>query len=179
MPPKKTRSSITSSFQPSAKRSTSTPAPSTAKGKAFLSSSSSKKGKTEEVSPVKQKASAEEIAQENARRAALDRFKELDPLKIDDRRFDGYWRIAKKKMGNPVHDEGLNRIHHMLRVFDMDPTYGPCIGLTRLERWHRAKDDFEEDPPEAVRIILETQHGRALDEYRLPVYSSTFGGWGL
>ncbi|CAD6907396.1 unnamed protein product [Tilletia controversa] len=179
MPPKKSRSSITSSFQPSAKRSTSNPGPTSAKGKASVTSSSPQKGKALSSTVDSPKASAEEAAREAARRAALAQFKDADPLRVEDRRFDGYWRVASKKMGNPVHAQGLNRIHHMLRVFDMDPTFGPCMGLTRLERWHRAKDDFEEDPPEAVRIILETQHGRALDEYRLPVYANAFAGWGL
>ncbi|KAK0523460.1 hypothetical protein OC834_005894 [Tilletia horrida] len=178
MPPKKTRSSIASSFQ-GTKRGTSASA-SAASSKA-ASASKQQQGAArgiKEASPVKLH-SAEEAAQEAARRTALARFTDADPLDPQDARFDGYWRIAQRKMGKPVHAEGLNRIHHMLRVFDMDPTYGPCMGLTRLERWHRAKDDFEENPPEAVRIILETREGQALDEYRLPVYSSTFGGWGL
>ncbi|KAL9935680.1 hypothetical protein V8E36_005257 [Tilletia maclaganii] len=177
MPPKKTRSSIASSFQPSAKRGSSASAPASAKGKAVATSSS--KAKASSPDKVGSVATAEDAANDAARRSALAQFPDADSLKVDDPRLDGYWRIVKKKMGKPVHADGLNRIHHMLRVFDMDPTYGPCMGLTRLERWYRAKDDFEEDPPEAVRIILETKEGRALDEYKLPVYSSTFGGWGL
>ncbi|KAK0545116.1 hypothetical protein OC846_005793 [Tilletia horrida] len=178
MPPKKTRSSIASSFQPAGKRSTSGTAPVSAKGKAALKSATSASTKAKPASPTEEK-TKEEQALDLAQKAALANFPDAEPLSVDDSRYDGYWKIARRKMGQPVHAQGLNRIHHMLRVFDMDPTFGPCMGLTRLERWYRARDDFEEQPPEAVRLILLTKEGQALDEYRLPVYSSTFGGWGL
>jgi hypothetical protein len=34
------------------------------------------------------------------------------------------------------YDENKNK----LRQFDMNITYGPCIGISRLERWKRAKE---------------------------------------
>jgi DNA polymerase delta subunit 4 len=37
-----------------------------------------------------------------------------------------------------VHAEGQTKIHHMLRVFDNTYEYGPCVGVTRMERWERA-----------------------------------------
>lgn len=53
-----------------------------------------------------------------------------------------------------VHGEEQNKIHEILRVFDLyvleiyfwklylsnlrSYEYGPCIGITRLERWDRA-----------------------------------------
>jgi len=45
-----------------------------------------------------------------------------------------------------------------LRSFDMDMSYGPCIGLTRLERWHRAQRLGLAPPPE-VLSLLETGPG--------------------
>ncbi|XXQ32962.1 DNA polymerase delta subunit 4 [Plasmodiophora brassicae] len=42
-----------------------------------------------------------------------------------------------------------------LRQFDMDPKYGPCIGLTRQQRWQRAKD-FGLDPPQLILDILKS-----------------------
>mmetsp|Transcript_11987 Transcript_11987/g.33722 ORF Transcript_11987/g.33722 Transcript_11987/m.33722 type:complete len:118 (+) Transcript_11987:310-663(+) len=42
---------------------------------------------------------------------------------------------------------------HVLRQFDLSSKYGPCIGMTRLERWERA-DKLGLDPPEAVEAIL-------------------------
>eukprot|EP00043_Microstomoeca_roanoka_P015808 m.158627 g.158627 ORF g.158627 m.158627 type:complete len:173 (+) comp16335_c8_seq3:169-687(+) len=42
----------------------------------------------------------------------------------------------------------------VLRSFDLDPDFGPCIGISRMERWVRAQA-FGLDPPENVRRILE------------------------
>ena len=64
-----------------------------------------------------------------------------------------------------VHAEGQNRIHHILRNFDLDPSYGPCLGMTRLERWNRA-DNLGDDPPVEVYEILMSQEGRLKEEYR-------------
>lgn len=35
------------------------------------------------------------------------------------------------------HDHG-DEVEEQLQQFDMDMTYGPCIGMTRLRRWERA-----------------------------------------
>lgn len=40
-----------------------------------------------------------------------------------------------------------------LRAFDLDQKYGPSVGLSRTERWQRAKR-FGKEPPEAVGDIL-------------------------
>lgn len=37
---------------------------------------------------------------------------------------------------NPTED--WDGREEMLRQFDMNMSYGPCLGLTRLERWERA-----------------------------------------
>lgn len=44
---------------------------------------------------------------------------------------------------------GDTKIHEILRVFDLTAKYGPCAGMTRLERWNRAKR-WGLDPPEDV-----------------------------
>lgn len=41
------------------------------------------------------------------------------------------------------------KIHHILRVFDLSPEYGPCVGISRLARWDRAKA-WGLEPPEEV-----------------------------
>lgn len=41
-----------------------------------------------------------------------------------------------------------------LRLFDLDPCYGPCTGLTRKERWTRAQQ-LHKNPPQHVLEILE------------------------
>lgn len=42
----------------------------------------------------------------------------------------------------------------ILRSFDLQAEYGPCIGITRLERWERA-NRFGLNPPKIVRDIAE------------------------
>ncbi|KOS15600.1 dna polymerase delta subunit 4 [Malassezia pachydermatis] len=80
-------------------------------------------------------------------------------LDTESAKYDALWEHAKKTMGmEPIHAASTNRIEHILRVFDMDPTYGPCMGMTRLERWQRAKD-IGEDPPDELREILLTREG--------------------
>ncbi|XP_029414383.1 DNA polymerase delta subunit 4 isoform X2 [Nannospalax galili] len=46
----------------------------------------------------------------------------------------------------------------LLRLFDLAWQYGPCTGITRLQRWHRAEQLGLEPPPE-VRQVLKTHPG--------------------
>ena len=57
-----------------------------------------------------------------------------------------------------MHGEGVNRIDRILRVFDLEANYGPCTGMTRLERWERARD-IGADPPDEIADILNTRQG--------------------
>lgn len=57
-----------------------------------------------------------------------------------------------------MHGENVNRIDRILRVFDLDADYGPCTGMTRLERWERARD-IGADPPAEIAEILNTKQG--------------------
>lgn len=43
-----------------------------------------------------------------------------------------------------------------LREFDMNLEFGPCIGITRLERWERAHRHGLEPPPEVKELV--TRH---------------------
>ena len=40
-----------------------------------------------------------------------------------------------------------------LRAFDLAQAYGPCVGLTRAERWERA-ERLGRNPPQRVREML-------------------------
>jgi len=40
----------------------------------------------------------------------------------------------------------------------MDATYGPCIGITRIERWERAHK-FGLNPPMDIKDLLEMAQG--------------------
>jgi len=57
-----------------------------------------------------------------------------------------------------AHPEDQNTIHTILRNFDLTPKYGPCVGITRLERYRRA-EKMGLKPPVEVLQILETDEG--------------------
>ncbi|KAK1325447.1 hypothetical protein QJS10_CPA01g03054 [Acorus calamus] len=46
----------------------------------------------------------------------------------------------------------------MLRQFDMDMKYGPCLGMTRLQRWERARD-MGLNPPKDIERLLRGDGG--------------------
>ncbi|KAI3949447.1 hypothetical protein MKX01_000095 [Papaver californicum] len=57
-------------------------------------------------------------------------------------------------LGSGNHDEN----EEILRQFDMNMKYGPCIGMTRLARWERAKN-LGMKPPKEIETCL-TQGGK-------------------
>ncbi|RGB37604.1 DNA polymerase delta, subunit 4-domain-containing protein [Rhizophagus diaphanus] len=48
------------------------------------------------------------------------------------------------------------KLNKLLHAFDLNYKFGPCIGLTRLERWERAHR-IGLDPPEEVRDVLTSE----------------------
>jgi len=57
-----------------------------------------------------------------------------------------------------VHAQDYTHLDIILRNFDLTPKYGPCIGITRLERWQRA-EKMKLNPPEIVGEILKSKFG--------------------
>jgi DNA polymerase delta subunit 4 len=45
----------------------------------------------------------------------------------------------------------------MLREFDLNPRYGPCTGVTRVERWKRAETLKLNPPPEIWNLLIKLQ----------------------
>ncbi|EPX74394.1 DNA polymerase delta subunit Cdm1 [Schizosaccharomyces octosporus yFS286] len=64
-----------------------------------------------------------------------------------------YKDILSERMSKPVHEEDMSKVQLVLHHFDMSAKYGPYLGMTRLERWRRAKR-FELDPPDIIEQIL-------------------------
>ncbi|KAG6334261.1 hypothetical protein ID866_4818 [Astraeus odoratus] len=93
---------------------------------------------------------------------------ERENLDVEDKadRYRRYYNEAREKLGyiDPIHSNGQNKIHMMLRFFDMSYEYGPCVGMTRLERWERA-ETLGLNPPSEVRHILLTKEGIEKEEY--------------
>ncbi|KND00728.1 uncharacterized protein SPPG_03844 [Spizellomyces punctatus DAOM BR117] len=57
----------------------------------------------------------------------------------------------------------------ILKDFDLNYNYGPCVGLSRMERWERAQK-LELDPPEDIRLILLTPEARQDEDLRQPLW---------
>jgi len=111
-----------------------------------------------EVAPKPQTRAAEEVKDERPK---------LDP-KV--RRWSNVHAAAKKRMDYATPISGnQNKIHEILRVFDLSYEYGPCVGVSRLERWERAHV-MGLNPPEEIREILNTVEGMDKEEYSQCVF---------
>jgi len=98
---------------------------------------------------------------------------EGEKLDLQDKsgRWRKHYRAVKVKMGSvePIHSGNQTKVHHILRVFDLSYQYGPCIGVSRLERWERASA-LGLNPPNEVHEILLTKQGREQDELSNTVF---------
>ncbi|CAM0911764.1 unnamed protein product [Alopecurus aequalis] len=73
-------------------------------------------------------------------------------------------RPDNKAQQNTAQDEGRGgdqMEEEELRRFDVDMTYGPCIGITRLRRWERAAAMGLRPPPHLRDLLL--LHGAPAD----------------
>ncbi|RLN04759.1 hypothetical protein C2845_PM13G24500 [Panicum miliaceum] len=52
------------------------------------------------------------------------------------------------------HGGEVEEEEEVLRQFDMDTSYGPCIGVTRLRRWERAAAMGLRPPPRVRDLVL-------------------------
>uniref|UniRef100_A0A3Q3WUZ1 Uncharacterized protein n=1 Tax=Mola mola TaxID=94237 RepID=A0A3Q3WUZ1_MOLML len=60
---------------------------------------------------------------------------------------------SQKAEAGTVREEELQK----LRQFDLDWRFGPCAGISRLQRWERAKL-HNMNPPEDIRELLLQTH---------------------
>ncbi|KAI1302163.1 hypothetical protein EDD11_005654 [Mortierella claussenii] len=59
---------------------------------------------------------------------------------------------------NGIHQSDVSKNEKVLRQFDLASKFGPCIDLTRLERWERAFE-LGLDPPQQVKDLLMRHQG--------------------
>ncbi|XP_063331687.1 DNA polymerase delta subunit 4 [Pelmatolapia mariae] len=71
---------------------------------------------------------------------------------------------SPQKEADRIREEELEK----LRQFDLDWSFGPCTGISRLQRWERAKLHGL-NPPEEIRDLLLQTH--ADPEYKLSLWS--------
>ncbi|KAI0701136.1 DNA polymerase delta, subunit 4-domain-containing protein [Cerioporus squamosus] len=94
-----------------------------------------------------------------------------EPLHVSDKRWRKLYGESRSKMGDiePVHAKGQTMVNHILRVFDLSYEYGPCVGVSRLERWERAQALGLSPPPEVKEILL-TEEGSTDTQYTQSVF---------
>ncbi|KAG2196677.1 hypothetical protein INT46_002637 [Mucor plumbeus] len=59
--------------------------------------------------------------------------------------------ITNEKVG--IHQDHLDNTNKLLRAFDLNYAFGPCVGIIRLDRWERAQN-LGLNPPTIVREVL-------------------------
>ncbi|KAK7319335.1 hypothetical protein RJT34_04054 [Clitoria ternatea] len=57
--------------------------------------------------------------------------------------------------GSPDIEDEHNDNEAVLRQFDLNMAYGPCLGMTRLARWERAQK-LGLNPPQEIERLLKT-----------------------
>ncbi|KAL2438465.1 hypothetical protein ABEF94_010326 [Exophiala dermatitidis] len=81
--------------------------------------------------------------------------RELEAEKVTDAQIKKYWRAEEESRLAPrVHQETLSLHEKILRHFDLSSQYGPCIGITRLDRWKRANMLGLNPPVEVLAVLL-------------------------
>jgi len=95
--------------------------------------------------------------------------------KVKESQIKQYWIEKEHAMGAPrVHQEGLGLHEKVLKQWDTDNSYGPCIGITRTKRWKRASNLGLNPPIEVLSILLQGKNSERaqLDE----LMASRFSG---
>ncbi|KAH0583035.1 DNA polymerase delta subunit 4 [Termitomyces sp. J132] len=87
-------------------------------------------------------------------------------LNENDPKYKSHYATVRKAMDYmpSIHCDGQGKIHEILRCFDMSYEFGPCVGISRLERWERAHL-LGLNPPREVKDILTTKQGLEQKEF--------------
>lgn len=64
--------------------------------------------------------------------------------------------VSEEASGIDVSTLSDEQVENVLRLFDLNPTYGPFVGIDRSFRWKRA-DNWGLNPPLIIKEILETR----------------------
>ncbi|OAP62696.1 hypothetical protein AYL99_01923 [Fonsecaea erecta] len=84
--------------------------------------------------------------------------RELAAEKITDVQLRKYWQAEEdSRLAPRVHQSDLSLHEKILRHFDLSSQYGPCIGISRLQRWRRANTLGLEPPVEVLAVLLREQ----------------------
>ncbi|KAJ7678199.1 DNA polymerase delta, subunit 4-domain-containing protein [Mycena polygramma] len=97
-------------------------------------------------------------------------------LELDekDKRWRSVYGASKTRRGNLqlIHAEDQDKFHDILRVFDLSYEYGPCVGVTRLERWERAFALGLDPPTEDIRFAIFSPRAKVHKNHtRIPCFT--------
>ncbi|KAI5795542.1 DNA polymerase delta, subunit 4-domain-containing protein [Geopyxis carbonaria] len=77
-----------------------------------------------------------------------------------------YKSLAASRKCLPVHQGNLSLQEKILRHFDLSSQYGPCIGISRVNRWKRAHKLGLNPPVEILAVALEMEDENGGNETR-------------
>lgn len=97
--------------------------------------------------------------QQNSLQSEPETEEECIANSLDDSSILAYYEdhILASRITPPVHQEELPLEEKVLRHFDLSLQYGPCIGISRLARWKRAKGLGMEPPVEVLVVCLKIE----------------------
>ncbi|KAL9102047.1 MAG: hypothetical protein Q9163_002755 [Psora crenata] len=108
--------------------------------------------------------------------------KEVAALKVSEAQIKKYWKEKEDARIAPrVHQEGLGVHEKILRHFDLNTQFGPCIGITRTRRWKRADNLGLKPPLEVLAVLLKEEESGEKEVERAYVDTLMAGSinWGL
>lgn len=80
---------------------------------------------------------------------------EQQASKVSEAQVKKYWKAEEDSRIAPrVHQHDVHLHEKILRHFDLCSEYGPCIGITRLNRWKRAQGMNLNPPIEVLAVLL-------------------------
>lgn len=101
---------------------------------------------------------------------ANDGDEEARARKVPETQINRYWRAKESERKAPrVHQGDLTTHEKILREWDMQSSYGPCIGIARLKRWKRANALGLEPPIEVLAVLLKEMNGGVTKSQRAHV----------
>ncbi|KAK7025962.1 hypothetical protein VNI00_015791 [Paramarasmius palmivorus] len=78
--------------------------------------------------------------------------------------------------GGAAEEEETSAEDRLLEVFDLDSTYGPTVGIKRLQRWDRARR-LGLNPPMEVYVLLVDREGKEVEEKSMNVLDACLASY--
>jgi len=90
---------------------------------------------------------------------------EVAARKISKKRLDQFYtEIRNTSICPPFHQKSLGVNEKILRHFDLSGQYGPCIGMSRTDRWKRASNLGMNPPLEVLAACLAEENANGEDK---------------